>query len=71
MHEISNQNRNMFFMFPICVLCCAHHTVLDLIIPINSEVLRYLNLFLQVMSVALNKYLTYLLIIIIIMFFVT
>jgi len=54
---------NMFFMFPICVLCCAHHTVVDLIIPINSEVLTHLNLYLQAMSVALNKYLTYLLII--------
>jgi hypothetical protein len=68
MHEISNQNRNMFFMFPICVLCCAHHTILDLIISINSDVLKYLKLFLQAMSVTLNKYLTYLLII---MFFVT
>lgn len=60
---------NMFFMFPFCVSCCAHHTVLDLIIPINFEVLKHLNLFLQAMSAALNKYLTYLLIIAV--FFVT
>jgi len=60
---------NMFLMFPICVLCCAHRTVLNLIIPINFEGLKHLNLFLQAMSVPLNKYLTYLLSIAI--FFVT
>jgi len=61
--EFPTKILNMFLMFPICVMCCAHHTVLDLIIPINFGVLKHLNLFLQAMSVALSKHLTYILII--------